>query len=282
MRLAQLRTAAGVQLAAVNDGSYLPLGVEPGVDLGDLLRSGDGVDDLAALRGDAAAVSASVLAPPLRPGKIVAIGLNYLDHVRESQVDPPERPLVFSKFPSSMVGHGEPIVLNPAVAERVDWEVELAVVIGAQLRNVEADAALAGVFGYTVANDVSARDVQFGDGQWTRGKSLDTFCPVGPVIVTADEISDPQRLRLTTAVNGELVQDSTTAEMIFDVAEILSFCSRSFTLDPGDLVLTGTPWGCGEFMTPQRSLKEGDVVEVAVEDIGALANPVVGGAQWSR
>jgi 2-keto-4-pentenoate hydratase/2-oxohepta-3-ene-1,7-dioic acid hydratase in catechol pathway len=131
------------------------------------------------------------------------------------------------------------------------------------------------VFGYTAANDVSARDVQFGDGQWTRGKNLDTFCPVGPVITTADEIPDPQDLRLSTAVNGELVQDSSTAEMVFGVAEILSFCSASFTLEPGDLVLTGTPWGCGEFMNPQRSLRDGDRVDVAVEGVGTLSNPVV-------
>jgi 5-carboxymethyl-2-hydroxymuconate isomerase len=167
-------------------------------------------------------------------------------------------------------------VLNGNVAARVDWEVELAVVVGAHLRDVDQTDALAGVFGYTAANDVSARDVQFGDGQWTRGKNLDTFCPVGPVIATADEIPDPQDLRLTTTVNGELVQDSSTAEMVFGVAEILSYCSHSFTLEPGDLVLTGTPWGCGEFMTPQRSLRDGDQVEVAVEGVGTLRNPVVG------
>jgi 5-carboxymethyl-2-hydroxymuconate isomerase len=152
--------------------------------------------------------------------------------------------------------------------------VELGVVIGRTLRDVPAGDALGHVFGYTAGNDVSARDVQFGDGQWVRGKSLDTFCPLGPRIVTADAIPDPQRLRLTTKVNGEVVQDSSTAKMIFDVAEILAFCSRSFTLEPGDLVLTGTPWGCGEFMDPKRSLRDGDVVEVSVEGVGALRNPV--------
>jgi 2-keto-4-pentenoate hydratase/2-oxohepta-3-ene-1,7-dioic acid hydratase in catechol pathway len=277
MRLAQLRTRAGVQVAALDGDGWRPLLVEPDVDLGDMLRTGCTLDDFAGMlpTGDSAPPVEPQLAPPLRPGKIVAIGLNYLDHIRESGVEPPERPLVFAKFPSAMVADGEPIVLNPAVAQRVDWEVELAVVVGKRLRDVDNTAAMDGVFGYTCSNDVSARDVQFGDGQWTRGKNLDTFCPVGPAIVTADEIPDPQDLRLTTSVNGERVQDASTAEMVFGVAEILSFCSFNFTLEPGDLVLTGTPWGCGEFMTPQRWLRDGDVVEVAVEGIGTLTNPVV-------
>ena len=211
---------------------------------------------------------------PLRPGKVVAIGLNYLDHIREAGGQPPERPLVFAKFPSSVVGPDEDIVIDRALAERVDWEVELAVVVGAPMRDVPADRALEHVFGYTVANDVSARDVQFSDGQWVRAKSFDTFCPLGPAIVTRDEIADPQRLRLTTTVNGELVQDSSTSEMVFGVAQLLAFCSRSFTLSPGDVLLTGTPWGCGEFMDPQRSLRDGDVVECAVEGIGTLRNTV--------
>lgn len=215
------------------------------------------------------------LVAPLRPPKIVAIGLNYLDHIRESDLPRPEVPLVFTKFPTSVIGPGEPIPIDATLTERVDWEVELGAVIGRRLRRVSATDALAGVCGYTVANDVSARDLQFSDGQWVRAKSLDGFCPLGPVIVTADEIADPQRLALTTRVNGEIVQDSNTAEMLFGVAELIEFCSRSFTLEPGDVILTGTPWGCGEFMEPQRSLQPGDEVEVAIERIGALANPVV-------
>jgi 2-keto-4-pentenoate hydratase/2-oxohepta-3-ene-1,7-dioic acid hydratase in catechol pathway len=211
---------------------------------------------------------------PLRPGKIVAIGLNYRDHAREAGVEVPERPLVFAKFPSAVIGLGDPIVVDRSLMERVDWEVELAVVIGARMRNVDASDSLGHVFGYTVANDVSARDVQFADGQWVRGKSFDTFCPLGPHIVTADEVEDPQALALRTRVNGETVQESSTSEMIFGVAELLAFCSRSFTLDPGDIVLTGTPWGCGEFMEPRRSLQPGDVVEVEIEGIGVLRNPV--------
>jgi 5-carboxymethyl-2-hydroxymuconate isomerase len=151
----------------------------------------------------------------------------------------------------------------------------LAVVIGQTLRGVAPEAALDGVFGYTVANDVSARDLQFSDGQWVRSKSIDGFCPVGPVVVTADEISDPQALALRTMVNGDVKQDSSTAEMLFGVAELICYCSRSFTLEPGDLLLTGTPWGCGEFMDPPQSLHPGDRVVVAVEGIGELVNPVV-------
>ena len=187
----------------------------------------------------------------------------------------PERPLVFTKFTTSLIGDGDPIVINRELTGRVDWEVELAVVVGRQMRSVAAEEALEHVHGYTVANDVSARDLQFADGQWVRGKSLDTFCPLGPVVVPAAAMPDPQNLGLRTRVNGETVQDSSTSEMVFGVAEILAFCSRSFTLEPGDVLLTGTPWGCGEFMDPQRSLEDGDVVEVEIDGIGTLRNPVV-------
>ena len=205
----------------------------------------------------------------------MAIGLNYLDHIRESGLDRPERPLVFAKFPSSVIGGDAPIRLPLDVTQRVDWEVELAAVIGKRARNVAPEDALDHVFGYTVANDVSARDLQFGDGQWVRGKSLDSFCPLGPVLVTADEVPDPQALHLDCRVNGEVVQDATTDLMVFGVAELISFCSHSFTLEPGDVLLTGTPWGCGEFMDPKRSLAPGDVVECEIEGIGLLRNPVV-------
>jgi 2-keto-4-pentenoate hydratase/2-oxohepta-3-ene-1,7-dioic acid hydratase in catechol pathway len=190
-------------------------------------------------------------------------------------METPARPLVFAKLPQSVIGPGDAIVLDAEVTRQADWEVELAVVIGSTARNVAAERALEHVFGYTVANDVSARDVQFADGQWVRGKSLDTFCPLGPAIVTAEEIGDPQRLALSTRVNGEVVQDSNTREMLFGVARLIEFCSHSFTLEPGDVIVTGTPWGCGEFMSPARSLADGDVVEVEVEGIGRLRNPVV-------
>jgi 2-keto-4-pentenoate hydratase/2-oxohepta-3-ene-1,7-dioic acid hydratase in catechol pathway len=216
---------------------------------------------------------ARVLAP-LRPASVVCIGLNYMDHVRETGMEAPSAPLVFAKLRSSVIGPGEPIRIDPAVTTQVDWEVELGVVIGDVVRRASPEQALDAVFGYTVGNDVSARDVQFGDGQWVRGKSLDTFCPLGPAVVTRDEVPDPQALALRTLVNGEVVQDSSTAEMVFGVAELISFCSHSFTLLPGDVLLTGTPWGCGAFATPPRFLGGGDVVQVEVEGIGALTNPV--------
>ncbi len=209
-----------------------------------------------------------------RPGKIVAIGLNYMDHVRESGAEPPAKPLVFCKFTTSLIGDGDEIRIPRALTERVDWEVELAAIIGKPARNVSEADALSYVSGYTIANDVSARDLQFADGQWVRGKSLDTFCPIGPKVV---ELDDPQNLKLQTRVNGEVMQDSSTSEMIFGVAELISFCSHSFTLEAGDVILTGTPWGCGEFMEPKRSLRDGDVVECEIEGIGVLRNPVVSG-----
>jgi 2-keto-4-pentenoate hydratase/2-oxohepta-3-ene-1,7-dioic acid hydratase in catechol pathway len=211
----------------------------------------------------------------IQPGKIVAIGLNYLDHIRETGLEPPPAPLIFAKFPSTVIADGAAIEIDDTITERVDWEVELAVVIGRTARYVDEADALDYVYGYTIANDVSARDLQFRDGQWIRGKNLDTFCPVGPVVVTSDEITDPQRLAIRTRINGQLVQNSNTAEMIFPVTALVSYCSRHFTLSPGDLILTGTPWGCGEFMNPKRHLKPGDTVECEIDQIGTLTNFVV-------
>lgn len=189
-------------------------------------------------------------------------------------MDLPDLPLVFAKFSSSVIGPDEPIVVDPELTSEVDWEVELGVVVGQQMRGIRAEDALRHVFGYVVANDVSARDIQFSDGQWVRGKSLDTFCPLGPVVVTADELTDPQSVRLQTRVNGVTMQDSSTEDMAFSVAELLAFCSQSFTLEPGDLLLTGTPWGCGAFREPKVFLEPGDVVEVEADGIGVLRNPV--------
>jgi 2-keto-4-pentenoate hydratase/2-oxohepta-3-ene-1,7-dioic acid hydratase in catechol pathway len=267
MRVATVQTSDGVKLAVDVDGDYRRLDFDG--DLLSLVQSGVDPCDLAlgeAVAGEPAA--------PLRPGKIVAIGLNYLDHIRESNLPQPAQPLVFAKFPSSVTGPGDPIIVDAELTTQVDWEVELGVVIGRRMRDVAVGGALEHVFGYTVCNDVSARDVQFSESQWTRGKSFDTFCPVGPVVVTPDEIPDPQALALGTRVNGEVMQDSSTREMLFGVAELLAFCSRSFTLEPGDLLLTGTPWGCGYFMDPPRALEVGDVVECEVERIGLLRNAV--------
>lgn len=268
MRLATVRAGGAEHLALAGADGYRRLGFEGGLTA--LLQSG--LDPARLATGDPAE---GELGPPLRPGKIVAVGLNYLDHIRESKLERPQRPLVFAKFPSSVIGPTDAIELDGSLTSRVDWEVELAVIVGRRMRRVAEPDALEHVFGYTVGNDVSARDVQFSESQWVRGKSFDTFCPLGPVVVTAEEIPDPQALPLRTRVNGETMQESSTAEMVFGVAELLAFCSRSFTLEPGDVVLTGTPWGCGEFMDPPRSLAAGDVVETEVDGIGTLRNPVV-------
>jgi 2-keto-4-pentenoate hydratase/2-oxohepta-3-ene-1,7-dioic acid hydratase in catechol pathway len=207
------------------------------------------------------------------PQKIVCVGLNYHDHAAEGAQKVPERPLLFAKWPNTLIGPREPIVL-PSITAKVDYEGELGVVIGREASRVPVDDALAFVSGYLCANDVSARDLQFGDKQWVRGKSLDTFCPVGPAVVPASEIPDPQALRLRTILNGEVVQEAPTADMIFSVADIVAFVSEAITLVPGDLILTGTPAGVGIFRDPELLLADGDEVTVEIEGIGTLTNPV--------
>jgi len=211
--------------------------------------------------------------PIERPGKIVCVGLNYRDHAEEQGVELPEAPLLFAKWPSSLVGPGEAIVL-PRTSTRVDYEAELGVVIGERVKGVSEENALEAVLGYLCLNDVSARDFQFGDGQWTRGKSPDTFCPVGPRLVPRDEVPDPQALGIRCLLNGEVMQDSTTANMIFSVAEVIAYASATSTLEPGDLIATGTPAGVGVFRKPPRLLHDGDEVTVEIESVGALTNPV--------
>jgi 2-keto-4-pentenoate hydratase/2-oxohepta-3-ene-1,7-dioic acid hydratase in catechol pathway len=211
-------------------------------------------------------------APVRNPTKLIAIGVNYLDHCREQGIEPPREPLVFSKFPSSITGPQDMIIWDPTLTQQVDPEIELGVVIGRRCRAVSTEEALSYVFGYTVVDDVSARDLQFGDGQWARGKSLDTFCPIGPCVVTADEIPDPQNLRLRLWVNDRLQQEGTTADMIFSVAQIVAHISRFATLEPGDLITTGTPKGVGCFRDPPIYLASGDIVRCAIEGIGELVN----------
>ena len=275
MRIVTLHSPEGRTLAVERDNDFFA--IEAPTDLSAALAD-LGPDALLVAAAQATRPTSGRLLAPLRPRKIVAVGLNFLDHIRETGLERPTSPLLFAKFPSSVIGPGDEICIDTAITERVDWEVELAVVIGSTARNVEPEHALDRVFGYSVANDVSARDVQFADGQWIRGKSLDTFCPLGPAVVTAEEIRNPQDLGMSTRVNGDLMQDSRTSEMLFGVADIIAFCSRSFTLEPGDVILTGTPWGCGEFMDPRRSLAAGDVVTCAIEGIGVLENRVVAAA----
>lgn len=206
------------------------------------------------------------------PSKIIAIGLNYLDHIRESKGTMPSNPLVFAKFPNALIGHQAKIIWDTSITQKVDFEAELAVIIGKETTCISEDQVLEHVFGYTCANDVSARDLQFGDGQWVRGKSLDTFCPLGPWIVTTDELQDPQNLKIQCRVNGQVMQESHTGIMIFPVARLVHFLSKHFTLLPGDIILTGTPHGVGAFRKPAVYLKTGDKVEVEIERIGCLSN----------
>jgi 2-keto-4-pentenoate hydratase/2-oxohepta-3-ene-1,7-dioic acid hydratase in catechol pathway len=208
-----------------------------------------------------------------RPGKIVCVGLNYLDHAQETGQELPKAPLLFAKWPNTLIGAGDPIVL-PEASQEVDYEAELGVVIGTTAKHVSEADALDHVTGYICLNDVSARDLQFADGQWTRGKSPDTFCPVGPRLVPREEIDDPQKLGIRCILNGETMQDSSTAQMIFSVAEIIAYVSRVITLEPGDLIATGTPAGVGVFRDPKVLLKDGDEVSIEIDGLGTLTNPV--------
>jgi 2-keto-4-pentenoate hydratase/2-oxohepta-3-ene-1,7-dioic acid hydratase in catechol pathway len=210
--------------------------------------------------------------PIERPGKIVCVGLNYRAHAEEQGRPLPEHPILFAKWTTSLVGPGAPILLPP-VSAAVDAEAELGVVIGSRVKGVSVENALEAVRGYVCANDVSARDVQRADRQFTRAKSFDTFCPVGE-LVPAAEVPDPQKLPLRGLVNGEMRQESTTADMVFGVAELIAFAAEAITLEPGDLLLTGTPGGVGEFRDPPLYLAAGDEVTVEIEGVGTLTNPV--------
>ncbi len=204
-------------------------------------------------------------------GKIICLGKNYAEHAREGHMKAPETPLIFCKTPNTLNGPEDP-VLMPQESGKIDWEVELALVIGKQCKRVSRKDAFSVIAGYTVMNDVSGREAQFADKQWFRGKSYDTFAPMGPCIVTPDEMDDIQNLRLTAAVDGEIMQDGNTRDMIFDIPAIIENISCDITLEPGDIISTGTPAGVGIFMDPPVTLKPGNVVECAVEGIGAIRN----------
>jgi 2-keto-4-pentenoate hydratase/2-oxohepta-3-ene-1,7-dioic acid hydratase in catechol pathway len=214
------------------------------------------------------------LAPVPRPGKLICIGLNYRDHAAESNMAIPERPVVFSKFATAVIAPGEAVVL-PGTSKQVDYEAELAVVIGRRAKSVSANRALEYVLGYTAFNDVSARDFQFADGQWQRGKSCDTFAPMGPTIVTADVIPNPHKLSIKLRLNGRTMQDSNTDNLIFGIPQLISFLSETITLEPGDVIATGTPSGVGFARKPPVFLKDGDQMEVEIEGLGILNSRVV-------
>ncbi|MDP2647543.1 MAG: fumarylacetoacetate hydrolase family protein [Desulfobacterales bacterium] len=267
MKIAQYLDETGIHLGRVEDHRLFPMDFDG--DMVSYLENGAGT---LTCRIPVALDGVTLAAPVTRPSKIIAVGLNYKDHVVENKVETPETPLLFAKFPTSVTGPGSPVQWSASVTRKVDYEAELAVVIKKKIYNCPEDKALEAVFGYMCANDVSARDLQFGDGQWVRGKSLDTFCPLGPWIVTADEIPDPQQLKITCRLNGRLMQQGHTGSMIFKVSRLISFISRHITLLAGDVILTGTPSGVGAFRKPSIYMQDGDEVTVEIEKIGRLTN----------
>jgi 2-keto-4-pentenoate hydratase/2-oxohepta-3-ene-1,7-dioic acid hydratase in catechol pathway len=277
---------AALARAVRQSGGDSPAWLLEAADTLDIIRRGAGaLEEVSALAGGAQsgkaledervsfAPGAVEFLPAVNPSKILAIGRNYVDHAIEGGAEPPAAPLVFTKLPNSLTAHEAPVVL-PTISTQVDYEAELAVVIGRRAKFVSEREALNYVFGYTLINDVSARDLQFGDGQWVRGKGLDTFAPLGPFITTRDEVPDVQALRIEGRLNGEVMQSSNTGKMIFKVAYLVSYISQGITLEPGDVIATGTPEGVGFFRKPPVLLKEGDVFEVVIENLGTLRNTV--------
>lgn len=257
----------------------LPSSVQALIEMGEpalqraaavLTRWGEGrlVADIVHVQGDV-----ELLAPVPDPSKVVAVGANYWDHCRECNVEPPRQPILFAKFSTSIVGPGALVQWDPDLTSQVDYEAELAVVIGRRARCVSSSKAFDVIYGYTCANDITARDLQSEDGQWVRGKSLDTFLPLGPSLVTRDEVPEPGGLAIMCRVGDRVLQDSSTSEMIFDIPTLIEFTTRAFTLLPGDVILTGTPHGTGAFREPAVFLTTGDVVEVEIESLGVLRNP---------
>jgi len=218
-----------------------------------------------------------ILAPIPNPPRIFCVGLNYRDHAIESKMDIPKVPTIFLKLPSAVIGPNEPVRI-PALTQQPDYEVELAIVIGKAGRNIAKENWLDHVFGYTILNDISARDIQLATSQWTLGKSLDTFCPIGPAIVTTDEIADPHALDIRLSIDGELLQHSNTRELIFKAPDLISYISSITELQPGDIISTGTPAGVGLGRNPQRWLRPGETMTAEIEHIGQLINPVAAAA----
>ena len=208
-----------------------------------------------------------IKAPILNPSKMIFIGLNYLEHARESKMSIPEKPILFSKFNNSIIGHAEDVIINRETSQ-CDYEAELAFIVGKKAKNIPESEAMNYIAGYTACNDISARDLQFNEGgQWFRGKAIDTFAPLGPVIVTTDELTDPHNLAISSRVNGDIRQNSNTNELIFNVPFLLAFLSRTITLEPGDIVCTGTPSGVVFGTATPLWLKPGDVCEIEIEGI---------------
>jgi 2-keto-4-pentenoate hydratase/2-oxohepta-3-ene-1,7-dioic acid hydratase in catechol pathway len=284
MRLVTVLTEQGPRACGEFEGSYVDLNDAdpclPATVKGVLALGAEGVQrarsalPIGTTKHDPA--KATLLAPVPDPAKIVCLGLNYRDHAAESGMDVPSEPILFSKYATTLIGHGASIVLPPCSNE-VDYEAELVVVIGAGGRDIPRDRAMEHVAGYAVGHDVSARDWQLNKPgkQWMAGKTFDTFAPVGPALVTADEVPDPQALGIRLQLNGRTMQDSNTNQLVFPVDEIVSYLSRIFTLETGDLIFTGTPPGVGMARKPPVWLQPGDIVEVEIDGLGTLRNPVI-------
>ncbi|MFZ4628388.1 MAG: fumarylacetoacetate hydrolase family protein [Blastocatellia bacterium] len=279
MKLLQFRTKtdSGPRLGVVKGEAIVDVtSVAP--DMRSLIaRGADGLRAIEQANATAAyGLDAIEFLPAVTPGKIICIGRNYYDHAVEGGSEPPASPLIFTKLPNSLTAHEAPVTLH-AISQQIDFEAELAVVIGRQARRVSEAEALDHVYGYSCLNDISARDLQFADGQWIRGKSLDGFAPLGPWIVTRDEIADPQALAIEGRLNGQVMQRSNTGQMIFPIAYLIHYISQGITLEPGDVIATGTPEGVGVFRNPPVLLQPGDQFEVELEGIGVLRNPFVSG-----
>jgi 2-keto-4-pentenoate hydratase/2-oxohepta-3-ene-1,7-dioic acid hydratase in catechol pathway len=275
MRLMRARHENKVFLVRLDDDLAVVLAEESGHPAADVLREALARDvDLSAPGLSVPAETLTALAPVRNPSKILCVGLNYAAHAAESGAGAPAQPIFFAKTTNAITGPGEPVRYRTDVTQQVDYEAELVAVIGRRARGVSPGDALACVLGYTIGNDVSARDAQFGDGQWMRGKSMDTFAPVGPMIVTGSEVGDAADLAISCRVNGTVYQNDSTKNLIHGVADLVSYASRFATLEPGDLLFTGTPEGVGFARTPPVFLQNGDVVEVEIEGLGVLSNPV--------
>ncbi len=281
MRFLTLQLEGRNEPAVVYDGQVIRLGDAGFRDVHEVIAGGADAMDRVRRWVDGApageyydAAIMKLRAPIERPGKIVCIGLNYRDHAEEAKLAIPETPTVFAKWGNTVTGHWHPIVL-PKNSSKPDYEAELAVVIGKGGRHIPEAKWREHVFGYTILNDVSARDFQMATSQWTVGKTFDTFAPIGPWVVTADEIEDPHALRISLTLNGELMQDSNTGNLIFGVPKLIAYLSSVMTLDPGDIISTGTPAGVGFARKPPRWLLPGDEVAIQVQGIGELVNPVV-------
>ncbi|MBN1832602.1 MAG: fumarylacetoacetate hydrolase family protein [Deltaproteobacteria bacterium] len=267
MRIAQYYRTDQIRVGIIEDDSLVPLDFQG--DMLDFIES----DRVCRPIEERVPLDQIRYAPCIsRPSKIIGIGLNYLDHIREGKGEIPESPLVFAKFPNTLAAHKDPITWNPELTKKVDFEAELAVVMGKTVYNCSEEEAEKAVFGYTCANDVSARDLQFGDKQWVRGKTLDSFCPLGPWIVTPEDIGNPHHLAIRSMLNGQIMQESNTRHMLFKVPQLVSFLSRNFTLASGDVILTGTPHGVGAFRQPSVYMNDGDEIVIEIEKIGRLIN----------